>query len=221
MSDRVLAFIPAYNEALRIPPVIRGAQPHVSTVVVIDDGSTDDTAAVAAAAGAQVIRHPGNQGKGAAIITALKHFGQTAVGQAIFLDADGQHDPAEIPQFIAAANQTGAGIVVGNRMQHTASMPWLRRTANQLTSWKTGKLARQEIPDSQCGYRLLQRVVLADLKLATRHFETETEILIQAGRAGHRIASVPVKTIYFAERSSRIRPGRDTIRFIQLAWRYR
>jgi glycosyltransferase involved in cell wall biosynthesis len=220
MSDRILAFIPAYNEARRILSVIRAAQPHVTGVLVIDDGSTDDTAAVAEMAGARVLRHAGNHGKGAAIVTALTHFGGSDADYAIFLDADGQHDPAEIPQFVAAAKQTGAGLVIGNRMQHTEHMPWLRRTVNRFTSWLTGKLTRQRIADSQCGYRLLSRAVLPDLKLQTSHFETETEMLIQAGRAGHQIASVPVATIYFAGRSSRIRPWRDTVRFIQLAWRY-
>jgi glycosyltransferase involved in cell wall biosynthesis len=219
MSKRALALIPAYNEARRILPVIRATQPHVSEVVVIDDGSSDDTAAVAEMAGARVLRHAGNRGKGAAIVTGLQHLAESGADYAIFLDADGQHDPAEMPSFLSAARETGAGIVIGNRMQHTEQMPWLRRTANRLTSWVTGRLARQPVPDSQCGYRLVHRAVLPALHLATSHFETETEMLIQAGRAGHRIASVPVKTIYFAGRSSRIRPWRDTLRFCQLAWR--
>ncbi|MCX7915288.1 MAG: glycosyltransferase family 2 protein, partial [Verrucomicrobiae bacterium] len=145
---------------------------------------------------------------------------QSQADAAIFLDADGQHDPDEIPQFIRCAENNPAGIVVGNRMTHTADMPWLRLQTNRVTSWITSKLAGQPIPDSQCGYRLIHRSVLPALALGTAHFETETEMLIQAGRAGYRITSVPVRTIYLPGRHSHIRPLRDTLRFLRLAFRY-
>jgi glycosyltransferase involved in cell wall biosynthesis len=217
MSDEVIALIPAYNEAARIAGVVARAKPHVREVVVIDDGSTDQTAAAAQAAGAIVVRHEKNKGKGGAILTGLDYLAHSPAAYGIFLDADGQHDPAEIPKFLAAAN---AGIVVGTRMQDTQQMPVIRKWTNQFTSWVTGKLARQRVPDSQCGYRLVSRAVLPDLKLSTARFETETEMLIQAGRAGHRIASVPVRTIYESGRESHIHPLRDTIRFFKLVKRY-
>lgn len=220
MSERVIALIPAYNEAARLPDVVSRTKERVAAVVVVDDGSTDATGTVAAAAGAQVLRHTVNQGKGAAILTALEFFRQSDAELAIFLDADGQHDPAEIPQFVAAAAATGAGMVVGTRMADTDDMPFDRRCANRLTSWITSRLARQPVPDSQCGYRLLRRTVLPDLRLSTSHFETETEMLIQAGRAGHRIVNVPIRTIYDPHRTSRIRPWRDTVRFFRLVKKY-
>jgi glycosyltransferase involved in cell wall biosynthesis len=220
MNEDVLALIPAYNEAERIASVIAAARPHVRAVVVVDDGSTDATATVASQAGATVLRHPTNRGKGASIITALDYFLQNPAPYAVLLDADGQHDPSEIPAFLRAAAATGAGIVVGTRMGNPTGMPVVRRWTNRLTSWVTGRLARQQIPDSQCGYRLLTRAVLPDLQLATARFETETEMLIQAGRAGHRIASVPVRTIYEAGRVSRIHPWRDTVRFCRLVRKY-
>jgi glycosyltransferase involved in cell wall biosynthesis len=217
MSERVIALIPAFNEAGCITGVIQAALPSVSEVVVIDDGSADDTAGVAKAAGARVIRHERNLGKGATIVTGLEYFRQSDAASAILLDADGQHDPAEIPKFLAV---TGAGIVVGSRMQDTREMPVVRALTNRFTSWVTSKLARQHIPDSQCGYRLIMRAVLPDLKLSTARFETETEMLIQAGRAGHKIATLPIRTIYEPGRVSRIRPWRDTVRFFKMAWKY-
>ena len=123
MNDRALALIPAFNEAGPIADVIRRAQPHVHEVVVIDDGSTDTTSAVARAAGATVLRHDANRGKGAAIITGLNYLRQSSADRGIFLDADGQHDPDALPEFIALATQTGAGIVIGSRMADTHSMP--------------------------------------------------------------------------------------------------
>jgi len=220
MNSQVLAFIPAFNEASSIADVIRQAQSHVHEVVVVDDGSTDETSAIARATGATVLRHEINLGKGAAIITGLNYLRQSPASYGVFLDADGQHDPAAIPEFIALAEQSGAGIVMGSRMTNTHSMPALRLWTNQFMSWVTGQLARQLIPDSQCGYRLLARAVLPDLKLATARFETETEMLIQAGRAGHKIVSLPVCTIYFPNRVSRIQPYRDGIRFFKLVGKY-
>jgi glycosyltransferase involved in cell wall biosynthesis len=220
MSDGVIAVIPAFNEAARVANVVRRVRPHVSEVIVIDDGSADATAKVAREAGATVIRHEQNRGKGASIISGLGYFAESSAEFAILLDADGQHDPAEIPHFMETARQAGAGISCGTRMQDTEKMPVIRKWTNQFTSWVTSKLARQRIPDSQCGYRLIARRVLPDLKLSTARFETETEMLIQAGRAGHRIVSVPIRTIYEPGRVSRIRPWQDTARFFKLAKKY-
>ena len=220
MSDAVIALIPAFNEAARVADVVRRAKAHVREVVVIDDGSSDQTSAVAREAGATVIRHDQNQGKGASIIRGLDYFAKSSADFAILLDADGQHDPAEIPKFVEQVRQAGAGIVCGTRMQDTKEMPAVRLWTNRFTSWLTSKLVRQRIPDSQCGYRLLSRSVLTDLKFSTARFETETEMLIQAGRAGHKIVSVPVRTIYEPGRVSRIRPWQDTARFFKLAKKY-
>jgi glycosyltransferase involved in cell wall biosynthesis len=220
MNDTAVVVIAAYNEAAGIAAVIRAARAHVREVVVVDDGSTDATAEVARQAGARVLSHPVNRGKGAAIATGLDYFRQCGASFVVLLDADGQHDPSEIPALVRAAETTGAGVVVGTRMKNPRGMPLLRRLANRVTSWVTGRLAQQAIADSQCGYRLLSRAVVADLKLSTSRFETETEMLIQAGRSGHKIVSVPVRTIYEAGRVSRIRPWRDTLRFLRLVRKY-
>jgi len=220
MSSRLIALIPAYNEAVRIGDVIARTGAHVDEVVVIDDGSVDDTAMVAEKAGAKVLRHKQNLGKGVAIATALDCFRHSDAEFAILLDADGQHDPAEINKFVEAARIENADIVVGTRMNDVRDMPRVRLWTNQFTSWVTGKLARQKIPDSQCGYRLVRRTVLEDLKFSTARFETETEMLVQAARAGHKITNVPIRTIYERGHSSHIHPVRDTIRFFQFVRKY-
>lgn len=221
MNERVIALIPAFNEAAKIAEVVKQTQTRVAQVVVIDDGSADATAQLAEQAGATVLRHPQNRGKGAAIATALEFFEKSDAEFGVLLDADGQHDPTEIPKFVEAARRENADVVVGTRMSETRDMPVVRKLTNQFTSWVTSKLARQAVSDSQCGYRLLRRSVLPDLKFSSARFETETEMLIQAGRAGHRIANVPVRTIYGQEaRASHIHPIHDTIRFFKLAKKY-
>ena len=220
MSRRVIALIPAYNEVARVGEVVAQARPRVDEVIVIDDGSSDGTAAAAEQAGARVLRHEQNRGKGGAIATALDYFGRSDAEFAILLDADGQHDPAEIAKFVETADREQADIVVGTRMGDTSKMPVVRRLTNEFTSWVTSRLAGQRIPDSQCGYRLLRRNVLEDLRLSTARFETETEMLIQAARAGHRIISIPIRTIYESGHTSHIHPVRDTLRFFTFVRKY-
>jgi glycosyltransferase involved in cell wall biosynthesis len=219
---KLSVIIPYFNEARHITDVLDAVRQEGTPkeIIVVDDGSTDDTAVVAEKAGARVLRHEQNRGKGGAIATALDCFGGSDAEFAIFLDADGQHDPAEIKKFMEMAQRENADVVVGTRMNDVRDMPRVRRWTNQFTSWVTGKLARQKIPDSQCGYRLLRRVVLKDFKFSTARFETETEMLIQAARANHKIANVPIRTIYEAGRASRIRPWRDTMRFFRLVGKY-
>jgi glycosyltransferase involved in cell wall biosynthesis len=221
VSSRIIAVIPAYNEAARIGEVVAKTRVRVDEVAVIDDGSTDNTAAVAERAGAKVLQHEQNRGKGSAIATGLDYFGRSGAEFAVFLDADGQHDSEEIPKFIEAARAMNADVVIGTRMMETRDMPLVRRLTNQFTSWVTSRLARATIPDSQCGFRLIRRSVLPHLSLSSGRFETETEMLIQAGRAGHGIVSVPVRTIYEVGRASHIHPLRDTVRFFKLVWRLR
>jgi len=220
MISRLIALIPAYNETARVRDVVTQTRQHVDEVVVIDDGSTDDTAVTAENAGAKVLRHDRNRGKGGAIATGLDFFRRSDAEFAIFLDADGQHDPAEIGKFVETAECEHADVVVGTRMNDVRDMPQLRLWTNQFTSWVTGHLARQKIPDSQCGFRLLRRSVLKDLNFSTVQFETETEMLIQAGRAGRKIAHVPIRTIYEHGRTSRIHPWHDTVRFFKLVGKY-
>ena len=220
MISGVIALIPAYNEAARVGEVVTQARRHVDEVVVIDDGSGDGTAAVAEKAGAKVLRHEQNRGKGGAIATALEYFGRSDAEFAILLDADGQHDPSEITKFLEIARREQADVVVGTRMGDTKDMPAVRRLTNQFTSWVTSKLAHQRIPDSQCGYRLFRRNVLKDLRLSTARFETETEMLVQAVHAGHKLTSLPIRTIYESGRASHVHPVRDPLRFFRFVWKY-
>ncbi len=216
----VLAIIPAYREGRFISDVVRHVTQYVETVLVIDDGSPDDTATEAEKSGAKVIRHPTNLGKGAALKTGLDYATSTGAEYFLFLDGDGQHDPADIPAFLDAINASSFDLVVGNRMRDLASMPLIRRWTNQFMSWQIGKICKIPIPDSQCGFRLAKKTLLPVLMAPSNHFEFETESIILAARRGFRLGFVPVRTIY-TDQNSKIRPLQDTIRYLRLINRYR
>jgi glycosyltransferase involved in cell wall biosynthesis len=212
--------IPAYNAARHLAGVVAAVSAHVARerVIVVDDGSADDTAGVARGAGALVIEHGVNRGKGAALCTGILAALERGWRYAITLDADGQHDPDEIPNFVARWVETGADIIVGDRMASTKDMPFVRLATNRVTSWVVSALARRRVPDSQNGYRMISTELFARLPLVTTRYDTESEMLIRAGRLGATIASVPVETIYGDEESS-IRPLVDTARFFRMVVR--
>jgi glycosyltransferase involved in cell wall biosynthesis len=200
-------------EGPRIAAVVGGALAHLP-VIVVDDGSTDDTAERAAAAGAEVVRQVPNQGKGVALRTGFARAIADGYDAAVTLDADGQHDPAEIPAFLAVFAASGADLVVGRR--DFRRMPPVRRVANELGgvafSWAVGR----DVPDNQSGYRLLSRRLMAAL-LEGREagFEFEVEQLTTCVRLGWPIAWVPIRTIYAGE-PSHVRPWKHFTSFVRV-----
>ncbi len=186
-------------------------------VLVVDDGSSDDTAQQAEQAGAQVTRHERNRGKGAALQTgfawALAH-GDEAV---LTLDADGQHDPHEIPAFLAAFERGEGDLIIGRRT--FSRMPTVRAWANATGSRLLSLAFGYPILDNQSGYRLHSRRLLENVDLRhTARFDAEVEILVQAVVKGFRIGWVPIRTIY-ADEVSHINPVLDTVRFLRVLWR--
>jgi glycosyltransferase involved in cell wall biosynthesis len=209
----VLAIVPAYNEAPRVAAVVAGAKAHLP-VLVVDDGSTDETAAAAESAGATVLRQQPNQGKGAALRAGFRWALEQRFGGVLTLDADSQHDPAEIPLFLAARDRTNADLVVGRR--DFGRMPPIRQLSNRLGglafSWAVGR----PIPDNQSGYRLLSRRLMeAMLASSESGFEFEVEMLTTAIRAAWAIEWVPIQTIYAGE-PSHIDPWRHFTSFVRM-----
>ncbi len=220
VPPKVMAVIPAYNPGPELVRVAAGAARELGNdhILVVDDGSTDASGERAREAGVEVITHPENRGKGAALRTGFAAALAAGAEWVFTLDADGQHDPAEMPAFLAAAAGGGADLWIGDRMRNTRDMPPIRRFANRSTSSIISWLAGQPISDSQSGYRLISARVLTSVDLRFDRFEAESEILIKASRAGFRIGSVPIRTIYGEERST-IHPARDTLRFLGLVWK--
>ena len=222
VQDRpsIAAVIPAYGEEKHIGDVVRRTRQQLDHVLVVDDGSNDQTAARAREAGAEVIVHPQNRGKGEAIKTGLRHWLDRQFTYVVILDADGQHLPEEIDRFVNAASTLDAQLFIGTRMNDLSGMPPLRRIVNRYMSKRISRICGQKIPDTQCGFRMLHRRLVPDVLGGANRFDYETEMLIFASRKGYRIESIPITTVYSDEISS-IHPIRDTIRFFKLMWRYR
>jgi len=206
------AVVPCYNEARTIGELVRGIRKRLSNVVVVDDGSSDATRALALDAGAWVLRHERNRGKGAALQTGLKAAWDRGYSWAALLDGDGQHSPEDIPALLACAEATGAELVIGNRMQKPEDMSWLRRLVNRWMSREISRLAGRPIPDSQCGFRLIKLAAWERFDFRASHFEVESEMALGFARRGCRVEFVPVQTIP-RSRPSHIRPLRDTWRW--------
>jgi glycosyltransferase involved in cell wall biosynthesis len=211
----VVGLIPAYREAGRIGRVVRGVLDHLEACVVVDDGSPDATADEARAAGAVVVRHATNLGKGRALDTGFKWAERRAATGVICLDGDGQHDPGEIPKFLACLQAHAPDVIIGTR-RRSADMPRVRRITNRLTSAVVSRLAGAEIRDTQSGYRYASVRAWRLARPRSARYDAESEFLIRAGRRGLAIAEVPVATIYGTEKS-KIRPATETLRFVRLA----
>jgi glycosyltransferase involved in cell wall biosynthesis len=218
-TARVVALIPGYNEGPRIAAVVRGAIEHLP-VIVVDDGSRDDTAAQARAAGATVIEQRPNAGKGAALRTGFRRALDAGYDAVLTLDADGQHDPAEIPTFLEAfAGEPPPDLVIGRR--NFRAMPPIRRLSNTIGgkafSWAVGR----DIPDNQSGYRLIgRRIMAATIDSDEGGFEFEVEMITTCIRLGGTIAWVPIRTIY-AGAPSHIRPLDHLRSFVRITRRAR
>lgn len=217
---RFCAVVPAYREAKRIADVVRRIREHAPDVIVVDDGSDDDTAAEAEKAGAVVLRHTANQGKGAALHTGFQYAREHGYEVLVTLDADGQHDPAELPKFLEAYRRTGIPVLVGNRRAGLERMPFVRRCTNLFMSRLLSRMMGQYVADTQCGYRLYRCDILPLVSAGSRRFAAESEILLRLAQRGVRMDSVRVSTIY-GDETSKIHPAADTIRFFGMLLRYR
>lgn len=193
---RVIAVIPAFNEATRIAAVVRDATQYVETVVVVDDGSTDATAAVARKAGATVLTHLENSGAGAATMTGIEAARLLGADAVVTLDADEQHDAKEIPLVLAPILEGKSDVVFANRFGRRNQIPAIRRLFNFLGNNVSFFATGLWVADSQCGYKAFGPKAVRELHLRMSGYEFCTEIVREAARHRWRIAEVPVKVLY-------------------------
>jgi len=211
------AILPCYNEAESLPDVLSRLRVHVPNVLVVDDGSSDGTADVAARAGAIVLGHDTNRGKGKALRTGFAELRARGFEWALVMDGDGQHAPEDVSKFFTCAERTGALLVVGNRLGEAHKIPFVRRVVNRWMTARLSRLTGRPLADSQCGFRLVHLATLAQLSLQTDRFETESELLVRWMWAGLSVEFVPIQVIY-RHGGSKINPVCDTWRWLRW-WR--
>ncbi len=218
-KDHTLVLIAAYNEEKKIKSVIEAVRKNGFAVLVVDDGSHDKTVEEIRKTDAHIKLHPTNKGKGAALKSGFEWFLASDYKAVVVMDADGQHKVEEIHHFVQAISLGHGDVIIGNRMSDRKGMSFVRVCTNHGMSWILSKVAGQHIPDTQCGYRALTRRAVESLELTSDRFEAESEMLLQLAKKGHKIASVPVSSIY-GDEISKIHPLRDTIRFFRLLFRH-
>lgn len=208
MSSKICVVIPAYNASETIKPVIKGALKHVSLVMVADDASTDNTAGLAAETGAEVLYINKNRGKGHALKMLFKKASDKGYDAAISMDADGQHNPKEIPLFMEAYNQHPNDLIIGSRMHEKEKIPRARYNSMHVARFYISIAANQFIEDTQCGFRLYPLSLIKNLQLTTGGYVTETEILVKAGDVGALTRPVKIGVVY-SNNGSHFRPIKD------------
>lgn len=212
---QVWVLIPAYNEGDSLATILEELKEKRLPVLVVDDGSTDNTSYIAWKKRVSLIRNRYNYGKGISLRRGIKYLLKNKeFDYLITMDGDGQHSPADIDKFLEEVKK-GESFVVGNRMSNPEGMPAIRVFTNRIMSWLISKIAKQKIPDSQCGFRLIKREVLESIDIETDKYQIESEIIIKAAQKGFSIKSIPVKSIYYKSSRSKINPIVDTLRFIK------
>ncbi len=216
-----MVLIPCYQEENHIGSVVKSAIALGYDILVVDDGSKDETSAIARAAGARVLRHDVNRGKGYSVDVGLQHALDLGYDAVVMIDGDGQHLPTEISRFIDAFALTQADLIIGTRMSNTKDMPFIRRQTNRFMSWLLSRQIGHRVSDTQCGFRLIsKKAIPVALHCTSGGFSAESEILLQLGITGYSITEIPVSTIYGDEKSH-IRPVRDTLKFVKMLRHFR
>lgn len=219
MTVLAAALIPAFNCAAEIGQIVRGVRQHVPDVLVVDDGSGDDTVAMARAHGARVTVHDRNQGKGPALRTGLRALLGERWTHILMLDGDGQHDPGDIPGFLAAAED--ADLVLGSRLHRPETIPPRRYWTNFIGTRALELMTGYPLEDSQCGYRLVAAPFMRRMGLVGNRYSVDTEILVRCGKLRARFAHVPVTVIYRPSITSHYRPLKDTFHIVFSAVRFK
>lgn len=211
---KAIAIIPFFNEEKHFPAIFQETIKYVDMIITIDDGSNDNgESKIPENKNILILSHESNRGKGAAINTGLHKAISINPKYTIILDADFQHPPEKIPEFISALEQYD--IIVGNRKRERGVMPIHRRMSNSITSKLLSIKAGVPILDSQCGFRAFRTSILSEILPERTGFEAESEMLLNAARNNYTIGFIPIPTIY-ADEESKMKPLQAIIGFCKV-----
>ena len=215
---RPCAVIPVFNHAASVARVVRETTARLEPVLVVDDGSTDGSGEAAAAAGAELLRHPMNRGKGAALLTAMRAAQERGFTHVVTIDADGQHHAADIPALLAEARAYPDGIVIGRRRMSDSGAPTANRIGRQISNFWVALEGLTWVADAQCGFRVYPIEAVLALPLRSQAYDFEIEVLVRAARRGLPMRNVPVAVEYKTPegRVTHFDPWRDNLRLSKL-----
>lgn len=227
-AERYAVVIPAYNEAATIRDLARRALQVCPTVVIVDDGSTDGTAAALDGLPVTLLQRQENRGKAATLWEGMSHAltlgGAGAIAGVVTLDGDGQHLPEDIPRLIAAAEAHPETLIIAARQKNLAEAPRARLFANRFADFWVSWASGQWVHDSQSGFRLYPATLLQRVAVphgAGRGFTFESEVIIEASRAGFDCRAIPIAASYPTQaRASHFRPVADIAAIVRMvAWK--
>ena len=204
---KIIAALPAYNEEVAIGSVVLRAKKHVEKVIVVDDGSTDRTKEVAELAGAEVVKHETNMGKGVALKDAFQRARELNADILVCLDADGQHNPDEIPGLVTPIKNGEADVVIGSRfLEGKNSVPKYRRIGQEVLTFMTNLIAKTKITDSQSGFRAFSKKAIGALEFKEVGISIESQMLHSASNLTLSVKEVPISCKYDVIKGSKLNP---------------
>ena len=210
--------IPAFKESVRVRTTLAELLPRYSNIVVVDDGSPDDTGAVARSCGVWVVRHPINRGQGAALQTGIDFALLQGAETIVTFDADGQHDPADIPAILEPVQSGAADIALGSRfLGHTVGMPLSRRIVLKAAVLFTRVVSRIHVTDTHNGFRAFSRAAAQSLRIRQDRMAHASEILDEIRRLGLRYREVPVTIRYSA---ATLEKGQSSWNAVRIVWQF-
>jgi glycosyltransferase involved in cell wall biosynthesis len=204
---KVALGIPALDEERTIAKVVVRAKPFVDSVLVVDDGSRDDTSAIAEGLGAAVVRHEKNLGKGAALRDCFAWARRAGVDVLVTIDADGQHDPSLIPKLIEKMGEENADVVIGSRLVRPPDMPSYRWFGGRALDNLVGVRVGNRIVDAQSGFRAYSRRAIEALVASEFGMGVDSALIMDADRAGLKIAETPAAANYAGLKTSTHNPA--------------
>ena len=191
-----LACIPAFNVEKEIGDVVKKSLEHVDKVIVCDDGSKDKTSDAAKKAGAHVIKHQKNRGKGAALQSLFDYSKKSNADIIVTIDGDGQFLPEEIPKLIVPILEMKSDIVIGYRFEDDSEMPYYRQVGNKFLDKFSSLAAELPVRDTQSGFRAYSKKAIQSIKFTSDGFGADSEILVDASKKGLKFSEEKVTVLY-------------------------